>query len=223
MRHRVEEGLGLDVIVEADPGQAPLGVLVILGRQRPERRPLDALEELAPAHAEAAHLMGVDALHCVRDRGVALGKREERLTAQPAQDVGLSEADPCLDLGLVARLARAGRQDAEAVVGRHHAVAAVDLGIVKRRLVDPALQIVGNHQTRDAVQEAEQAHVRADPVGQGLGPGRLGVGEVRGAKHGDEDLGLAHLPGHRVDDGRLLARVVDEHPVAGRMVLAHHR
>src|SRR3954466_9037716 len=97
-------------------------------RMPPGRRPLDALEELAPAHAEAAHRMGVEALDRGRDRGIALGEREERLPAQPAQDVGLGEAAPRLDLGFVARLARAGRHNPNTVVGRHHAVAAVDLG-----------------------------------------------------------------------------------------------
>ena len=102
--------------------------------------------------------MGVEALHRGRDRGVALGEREERLVPQPTQDVGLGEADLRLDFSFVARLSWSCRQDADPVVGRHHAVAAVDLGVVERGLVDPALQIVGNDQARDAIQEAEQAH-----------------------------------------------------------------
>ena len=54
--------------------------------------------------------MGVDALHRGRDRGVALGEREERLAAQPAQDVGLGEADPASTLALSRGLrGRAGR------------------------------------------------------------------------------------------------------------------
>ena len=47
VRHRVEEALGFDVIVEVDTGQAPFSIFVVLGRQRPERRPLDAFEERA--------------------------------------------------------------------------------------------------------------------------------------------------------------------------------
>src|SRR5208282_21502 len=38
-------------------------------------------------------------------------------------------------------------------MGRHRAVGAVDLGIVERGLVDPALQIVGNQQLRRAAEE----------------------------------------------------------------------
>ena len=61
------------------------------------------------------------------------------------------------------------------------------------------------------------------PVRQLLGPSRLGIGQVRGAQHRDEDLCLPHFAGQRVDDGELLAGVIDKHLVAGDMVLAHGR
>ena len=140
-----------------------------------------------------------------------------------AEDVALGKAHARLDLGLVARLARAGRQDADAVMRRHHAVAAVDLGIVERRLVDPGLQIIGHDQPGHAAQEPEQADMGPDPIGQRLGPGRLGIGVIRGPEHGDEDLGFAHHTRLGIDDPDLLARVIDEHLVAGGVVLAHHR
>jgi hypothetical protein len=92
-----------------------------------------------------------------------------------------------------------------------------------RGLVHPALEVVGHDETGDAAEEAEQADMRADPVGQRLGPGRLGVGQARRAEHGHEDLGLAHDTGGGIDDPDLLAGVVDEDLVAGVMVLAHHR
>jgi len=44
--------------------------------------------------------VGIDALHRGRDRRVALGEREEGLSPQPTQDVGLGEAHASLDLGL---------------------------------------------------------------------------------------------------------------------------
>ena len=52
----------------------------------------------------------------------------------------------------------------------------------------PDLQVVGHHLRRHAAEEGEGARVRADPVGQRLGPGRLGIGVVGGAEHGDEQL-----------------------------------
>ena len=148
------------MIVDADAGEPPLGKLVVVARQRRQRRALDGLEEMAAADAEAAHDMVVDAIERAGDRRVGLGQREEGLAPQPAEDAGLGEADAVLDLGLVLGLARSGRQDADAVMRGHHAVAAVDLRIVERGLVDPGLQIVGHDQARHAAEEAE--HVSSD-------------------------------------------------------------
>ena len=106
---------------------------------------------------------------------------------------------------------------------RHGPVGPVDLGIVEGGLVDPALQIVGNQQLRRAAEKAEHAHVGAGPVRQRLRPGRLGIGEVRGAEHADENLRLADLAGRRIDDADPLARIVHERLFPGDMVLAHHR
>ena len=106
---------------------------------------------------------------------------------------------------------------------RHGPVGPVDLGIVEGGLVDPALQIVGNQQLRRAAEKAEHAHVGAGPVRQLLRPGRLGVGEIRGAEHANENLRLADFACHRIDDADPLARIVDKHLFPGDMVLAHHR
>ena len=118
VRHRIEEPVVLDVVVDADPGEPPFGELVVVARQRREGLALDGLEEVPAADAEAADDMVVDALHRVGDGGVGLGQREEGLVPQPPQDAGLGEADPVLDLGFVPGLARSGRQDADAVVRR---------------------------------------------------------------------------------------------------------
>jgi hypothetical protein len=55
----------------------------------------------------------------------------------------------------------------------------------------------------------------ADPVRQALRPSGLGEGQVRGAKHCDEDLGLSDLAGPRTDGWHPLARVVDEDLLTG--------
>src|SRR5271157_866633 len=62
----------------------------------------------------------------------------------------------------------------------------------------------------------------AGPVRQRLRPGRLGVGEVRGAEHADENLRLADLSRRRIGDPDPLARIVDERLLPGNVVLAHH-
>ena len=116
VRHRVEEALALDMIVDADAGEMPLGILVILLRQRLHDGAFDGLEQLAAAHAQAAHLAAVHPLHGAGDGGVvrcalsrdALGEREERHVAQPAEDVGLREPHPRFDGRLVPRAPRPG-------------------------------------------------------------------------------------------------------------------
>ena len=89
--------------------------------------------------------------------------------------------------------------------------------------MDPGLQIVGHHQARHATEEPEHPDVRADPVRQRLGPGRLGISEVRGTEHGHEDLRLADLARVWIDDGDLLAGIVDKDLVAGDVILPHAR
>jgi hypothetical protein len=74
--------------------------------------------------------------------------------AQPTENVGLGEANAGFDFGLVARFARSRRQDANLVMRRHPGVAAVDLRVVERRLVDARLQIVGHHEPGSALKKA---------------------------------------------------------------------
>ena len=70
VRHRVEETLDLNMVVDADAGEAPLGIFVVLLWQRLHGRPLDRLEQLAPADAEPAHLAPVHPLEGHGDRGL---------------------------------------------------------------------------------------------------------------------------------------------------------
>ena len=223
MGNRVEEVVDLDVIVEIDPGAPPLRELPILGRQRRQGVAFDLFEQLPPARAQVAHGALVHALHDERDGLVAFGEREEGLRPQSPENVGLRESDAGLDLGLVTRLVGARRKNPDRIVRGHRPISPVDLGIVERGLGDAALQIVGNQKLRRAAEEAEHAHMRAGPVRQGLSPGCLGVGEVRGAEHADENLRLADLAGRRVDDCDPLAGIVDERLLAGDVMLAHHR
>jgi hypothetical protein len=106
---------------------------------------------------------------------------------------------------------------------RHRAIGSVDLGIIERGLVDAALQIVGNQQLQYAAEEAEHADVRASPIRQLLRPRRLGIGEVRSAKHADKYFGLMDLARRRINNRDPFARVVHERLFSGDVMLAHHR
>jgi hypothetical protein len=63
--------------------------------------------------------------------------------------------------------------------------------------------------------------VAGDPVGDLLGPRRLGVGVVGGTEDGDEQLDLDDLARGRVDEAWPLAGVVDEALLTGAMDLPH--
>ena len=97
----------------------------------------------------------------------------------------------------------------------------ISLGFIAARALDRALQVIGHQECRHSTHEFEGAKVRADPVGQRLRPTRLGIGVVRCAEHGDEDLGWAQLPGSGIDNRHGLAAIVEKELFAGKVHLAH--
>ena len=219
--HRVI-GLGdHDVVVEAGAALFPFGVFEGHGGQRLEGGPVDPLEQLAARSAQMAGDPAVQILQQFGDGLVQLGQREEAAVAQTGQDPALDDLDGDLHLGLVARLSRPRRHDGGAVVGRHVGIGPVDLGIVKAGPDDAGLEVIRYHLSRHAAEIGKGAGMGADPVGQALGPGRLGVAHARRSQGGDEDLDLADLAGQGIDHLGRGAGVIDEQLLAGNMGLAH--
>ena len=213
----------VDVVVERDAALAPFGVDVRLDRQGGERRAVQLLEQLAAADAEMPHRPAIELVEQHPDRRVELGEREEPMVAQAGQDPALDDLDGDLDLGLVARPARPGRQDRRAVVRGEVLVGPVQPGLVPVGPGHPDLGVVGHDLARHAADEGQRPGVRADPVGQRLRQRRLGIGVARRAQHRDEHLRGAQLAGAAVGQVDRLAGVVDEQPLARRMHLAHGR
>ena len=87
----------------------------------------------------------------------------------------------------------------------------------------PALELIGPDRRRHAADEGQGADVAGDPVRALLRPRRLGVGVVRRAEHGDEQLDLDDLAAVGVDQAGPLARVVDEELIAGQVLLPHRQ
>ena len=77
VRDAVGVAVDLDVVVDVDAAGLPLRQLVASGGQRLERRPVELLEELAPADAELLHRPAVELLEQLADRGVQLGERKK--------------------------------------------------------------------------------------------------------------------------------------------------
>ncbi len=226
--HRVVMAIDVDVIVEPDAALAPFGIDIGLDRQGRKGGRVELLEELAAAHAQPPgprqtrpHRPAIQFAEQHGDRAVQLGQREEALVAQAGQDPALDHLDCDLDLGLVARPSRAGRQDRRAVVGGEVLVGWIEAWFVPVGLEHAGLEVVGHDLARHPAEEGERPPVRTDPIGQRLRPARLGVGVARRTQHGDEDLRDAHLAGAAIDQLDGLAGIVDEQPLAGRMHLPH--
>ena len=72
-----------------------------------------------------------------------------------------------------------------------------------------------------AAEEFQRLNLGTDPVGGGLARCGTGVGAVRCAQCGHEDLGLRDLARGGVDDGNGGAGVVDEQLLPGDVDLSH--
>ena len=65
--------------------------------------------------------------------------------------------------------------------------------------------------------------MRADPIGQRLGPARLGVGVIGRAERRDKDVRAMLLASCRIKNRHGVAGPVDEQLLASKMRLAHRR
>jgi hypothetical protein len=163
---RVVVAVDVDMVVEADPPQAPLGVLVGLCRQWLQRWVVEFEEEVAAAHPKTAHRPCVEVGDQQGDRLVELGQREEAPMAQAGQDPALDDENGYLDLGLVARLAHPGRQDRRAVVRGQVEIGPVQPGLVPVGAIDADLRVVRDQLRRHPAHEGECPRMGPDPVGQ---------------------------------------------------------
>ena len=214
----------LDVVVEPDPAFLPFGKDVGLSRQRFERRPLQILEQRAPARAEMARCASVDLGHQLGDGGVQCRRAEELPVAQlRPMTKRVDDLHRHFHLGLVAGPIRPRRHNGGVVVGRHLGVGAVDRRLVEAGLGDARAQIVGHHHRRSPADEGKGTRMRADPVGQALRPGGLGVGVARRAERSDEQLHRPRQAGRCVDHLERRAGVIDEQALAGDVALPHGR
>lgn len=176
---RVVMALDLDMIVKPGAPPPPFGEHIGLQRQRLQGRSVDRLEQLTAGLADAAHdpaIVEID--EQLADRGIEFGKAVKDPVAQPPEQPAFDDQHAGFDLGLVARASRPRRQHRAVIMRCHLGIAAVDLGIVEAGLDHRDLGIVGHEQRRRAAERLERPHMRRDPVGQRLGPARLGIGQA---------------------------------------------
>jgi hypothetical protein len=78
----------LDVVVDADPAQAPFGKGIGLGGQPLEVRPIEFFEKRATGDAEPAdRALLVEPAQQLGDRGIELGQAVKTAMAQPPQEL----------------------------------------------------------------------------------------------------------------------------------------
>ena len=155
------------------------------------------------------------------NRPVELGQAEEGLVAQPGQNPALDHLHGDLHLGFVAWLGRARGHHGQAVVRREFFEQAVRGGLVAVGAGHEGARLVRHQQAGHAADELQRANDAGHPVGGLLAGGGAGVGVVRCAQHGHEDLGLAYLASVGIHHGNGLAGVVHKELVTARVGLAH--
>jgi hypothetical protein len=107
-------------------------------------------------------------------------------------------------------------------MGGHVGIGAVDLRLIETGLDDGDLGVIRHQQVGNAADRLEGSGMGADPVGERLGPARLGISEVRGAHDGDKNLCRPGLAGQPVDDHRhRVTGVIDKQLVAASVGLPH--
>src|SRR5450432_3889638 len=204
--------LDFDVVIEADSAFLPLRVNIGLDRQLPERVAFDIIEPRTPAGPEMPR-------HAI----VELRQREEAPIAQLRDDPTSRNLDSNLNFRFILRAAWTCWNHCGAVVMRHLGICAVHRRLVETSLRYARLQVVGNDLRRDAAEEREGPHMRADPVDKTLRKRGFNVCEIRRTEHGDEQLTDVNLTGRPVHHFKGRPGIVDEHPLAGDMQLPHGR
>jgi hypothetical protein len=123
-------------------GPAPFPEGVRRGRQGSQRGLFECLKARTATAVDLLERPRVQILEQLGDRGVELAEREERPVAESRQDPALDDLYAGLDLGFVAWLSRARRQDRQTIVLGKVLIARVEFGLVAQRPANGALEII---------------------------------------------------------------------------------
>ncbi len=213
-------GVDVDVVVDIDFGPLPVGEFVGAGREGEGGGAVEFVEDLPTGLLDFAEGAVVEGFEEWPNGGVHFGEGMEDAVTENGKDPAFGNEYAVFHLGLVAGPPGTGRKNGGGVVVGHVLVGRVEGGFVKAGFEDTAFEIIGNQKAGDDPKIGEGAGVGADPVGECLGEGGLGVGEGGGAPDGDEELGEGHFAGDRVGKEEAIG-VIDEELVAGFVGLAH--
>ena len=111
---------------------------------------------------------------------------EEGVVPQAGQHPAFHHLDPDFHFGFIPGLA-ARRDHGKAIVVGEISIGAIELGFIAMGMGHGRFEVIGDHDVGDPAEGRKGPHMRADPVGQTLGPGRLSVGIVGRAQDRHEN------------------------------------
>ena len=98
--HAVKMSVDLDMVIDADAAQAPLGKAIGLGGQALEVGSIEFFEQCAAGDPESSErALVVELPQQLADRCIELGQTVKAAMAQPAQQPALDDQDRGFDLG----------------------------------------------------------------------------------------------------------------------------
>ena len=150
-------------------------------------------------------------------------EREELALAQSGHDPALDYLNPHLRFGFVPGPIPPRRNDRHAIVLTQIPVGRVQIRFVVAGMRDGGLQIVGHHDFCRTAEKLEGSHMRTDPVPQVLPGGSLREGVTAGAQYRREHGGGLYFTALRVVNRYRGSGVIDEHLLAGAVLLPQHQ
>ena len=183
--------------------------------KRPQRQPVQLLEQLPPAFPQMRHNTIVQFLKAGPESLVDLFETEESAVAQRRQDALLDHLDHRFHFGLVFRVVDPGRQHRCPIMHGQRLIGRVELRLIKTGRSHPGFRVVGDHDFHNAAKVLKRSHVTADPVRKRLRSLRLRV-SGRACSQGRHEKGTMA--------GRLHHGLVPRQPVGPaleRYALAH--
>jgi hypothetical protein len=223
VRYRVEGLIDFDVIIGMDLCGFPFGVFERHIRQRRQCRPFDLLEQTPAGLAELTHRPVVQVLQQNADGGIQIGETEESPMAKPRQYPALDDQHRAFDLGLVARLAAARRQNRRVVVLRHGGKGLIERRLKPQRLGHARLQVIADDRFGNAAEVRKSPALAFNPIRQPLAEAGHRIGQRRRPQDRDKNLRRTYLARLRVDHLGRLPGVIGLHHRTRLVAMAEGR
>jgi len=219
--HGVVGAFDFHVVSNVDPGMFPFSLCIGVRWQGPEGGTVERLKQPLTRAREFFARTGMQGWHEGLEGRIDLSEGEEGVVPEPSENPALHDLHPGLPLGLIPGLGSARWEDGKAIMLREGSLGAIDLRFIAMGAAHGRFEMVRDDDLGDPTESRKGLDRRADPVGQPLRPGRLGIGIVRGTKDRHANRHVMHFPTMPVDHRDALPGVIDKELLPSTMMLAH--